>query len=350
MNPITHRFEEKDPEFAFYYPGQYWRDPNWAKNLILFFDGIAMLIPSYMEDHLTIDDNAIISALRDHDLFRVFRPEEQVGKDETRTLGEALCDIIASGRLDHLTRGQAESEGRSAFGSLSMSRMGYHGDSEIADFIFQELKDRGLATDSEDGVSIPMHRTVRALILVLLAQILRCKGTEVGITLSPITDQDRLVDALNEIMSNPHSSTPVPGDIISFDMAMVGVDLGIFPIDEILDFRRQHLSQHRKYCMSVRKFARELSRKHPDERQLAFEERQEELDEAAQTLRKLHRSSWRRPISIGLSLAGAAWNLVSGDPIGAAIEGAGAVFGSPSQTAKEVGVYSYLFTAKNRFY
>ena len=309
-----------------------------------------MLIPSYMEDHLTMDDNAIISALKDHDLFRIIRPEEKVGKDETRVLGEALCDIIASGRLDHLIGGRAESEGRSAFGSLSMSRMGYHGDREIADFVFQELKDRGLAKDSEDGVSIPMHAAVRALILVLLAQILRSKGTELGMTLSPITDQDRLVDALNEIISNPDSLKPLPGDIISFDMAMVGVDLGVFPIDEILDFRRQHLSQHRKYCLSVRKFAWELSRMSPDERQFAFEERQEELDEAAQTLRKLHRSSWRRPISIGLSLAGAVWNLVSGDPIGAAIEGTGGVFGSPSKTANEVGVYSYLFTAKNRFY
>ena len=350
MNPITHRVEERDPEFAFYYPGQYWMDADWAKNLILFFDGIAMLIPSYMEDYLTPDDNAIISALKDFDLFRVIRPEEKVGKNETRVLGEALCDVIASGRLDHLTRGQADIEKHSVFGSLSMSRMGYHGDEEIADFVFQELKDRGLARDTEDGVSIPMHRTVRALILVLLAQILRSKGTDLGMTLSPITDQDRLVDALNEIISDPESSTPSPADIISFDMAMVGVDLGVFPIDEILDFRRQHLSQHRKYCLSVRRFVQELSRMTPDERQLEFEERQEELDEAAQTLRKLHRSSWRRPISIGLSLAGAAWNLVSGDPIGAAIEGAGAVFGSPSKAANEVGVYSYLFTAKNRFY
>ena len=37
------------PEVAFYYPGQYWYDADWIKNLILFFDGIAMLIPEYME-------------------------------------------------------------------------------------------------------------------------------------------------------------------------------------------------------------------------------------------------------------------------------------------------------------
>jgi len=36
--------------------------------------------------------------------------------------------------------------------------------------IFEELKVRGLAKDSEDSVSIPMHPQVRNLVLVLLAE------------------------------------------------------------------------------------------------------------------------------------------------------------------------------------
>ena len=52
------------PEVAFYYPGQYWRDPDWIKNLILFFDGIAMLIPEYMRDGGGFDDEPIIASLR----------------------------------------------------------------------------------------------------------------------------------------------------------------------------------------------------------------------------------------------------------------------------------------------
>ena len=338
------------PECAFYYPGQYWRDPNWAKNLILFFDGIAMLIPEYMDDHGTLDDHAIISGLREHDLFHIIRPEEKIGEHETRALKEAVTGVLSSGKLDHLIGEDRDSWRRSSLGSLSMSRLGYYGDASLADSIFQELKDRGLAMDSQDGASIPMHRTVRALILVLLSQILRSKGTEMGMTLSPITDQVQLVEALNEIITGPSTSGPSMGDVISFDMAMVGVDLGIFPMDEILDFRRQNYSMHRQYCLSARQFARELSRMPSDERQLAFEQRQEELEEAARNLRKLHRKAWRKPISIGLSLTGAAWTLVSGDPIGAAVAGAGALFGAMSSRSAEVGVYSYLYSAKGRFY
>ncbi len=333
------------PDVAFYYPGQYWHDADWIKNLVLFFDGIAMLIPEYMNDHGSFDDYPIISSFKDHGLFHVIRPEENVGANETKALAEALVEIIASGRLDHLKNAK-----RSSFGSLSMSRLGYYGNEKLADFIFQELKARGLADDSEDGVSIPMHGTVRALILVLLAQILRPKGVDMGMMLSPVTDQWRLVDAMNEIISKPEASSPSIGDIISFDMAMVGVDLGSVPLEEILDFRQQNYAQHRDYSLSVRKFARELSLMPPEERQAVFEQRQEELDDAASALKKVNRIAWRKPISFGISFAGAAWTYHSGDPIGAAIAGASATFGMPPNKSDEVGVYSYLISARRALY
>ena len=333
------------PDVAFYYPGQYWRDPDWIKNLILFFDGVAMLIPNYMSDHGRFDDLPVIASLREHGMFHIVRPEEKVGKKETEQLAQALEEIIVSGRLDHLTKESVYGADRSSFGSLSMSRLGYYGHEEIADSIFQELKERGLADDSKDGVSIPMHRTVRSLILVLLAQILRSKGEEMGLTLSPATDQKRLVEALNEIISNLESSTPSIGEIVSFDMTKVGVDLSSVPIDEVLDYRNQNYPLHRNYSLSVRRFARELSLMPAEERQAEFEQRQEELNDAANAIKSLSRKVWKGRISFGISLAGAAWNLHTGNPIGAILALAGAIFGSQSATTDEVGVYSYLFSA-----
>ena len=153
------------PDVAFYYPGQYWQDADWIKNLVLFFDGVAMLIPEYMEDHGRFDDLPIVYSLKEHNLFHVIRPELNVGSEETELLVGALVDVIASGRLEHLTRASGQNPNNSSFGSLSMSRFGFVGDPKLADFLFQELKERGLARDSEDGVSIPLHRTVRTLIL-----------------------------------------------------------------------------------------------------------------------------------------------------------------------------------------
>ena len=338
------------PEVAFYYPGQYWINADWIKNLILFFDGVGMLIPEYMEDHGTFDDYPIISSLKDHGLFHVIRPEENVGAEETKALVGALAEIIDTGRLDHLTKPSDKDTERSRFGSLSMSRLGYFGDEKLADSIFQGLKDRGLADDSEDGVSIPMHRIVRTLILVLLAQILRPRGDDMGLTLCPVTDQRTLVDALNEIVSNPDASSPSIGDIVTFDMAMVGVDLGSVPIEKILDFRQKNYSQHRDYSLLVRKFARELSLMPPEERQSVLEQRQEELDAAASALRKLNRMAWKKPISFGISLAGAAWTYHSGNPIGAAITGAGALVGMLPDKRDEGSVYSYILSAGRSLY
>ena len=340
------------PDVAFYYPGQYLYDLDWINNLICFFDGVAMLIPEYMPDHHTLDDHSIISSLKDHGLFHVIRPEEVVDATATKQLTNAFVEVIESGRLDHLSQTSRKDDRRSSFGSLSMSRLGYYGDRKLGQLIFQELKSRGLAADSEDGVSIPMDRTVRALILVLLAQIIRPRGESMGLTLSPATDQGNLVGALQEVISNPDAS-PSIGDVISFDMGMVGVNLGSIPMDEILDFRKQHYPQHRNYILAVRRFARELSLMHPEERDLEFEQRQEELDDLAQLLRKVNRVAWKRAVLFGISLAGAAWNLYSGNPVGAAIAAAGGAFGILSgegSRSNEVGVYSYLMSAKSLGY
>ena len=83
-----------NPDVAFYYPGPYWLNVDWVKNLICFFDGIAMLIPEYMEDSLRFDDAPIISGLKSHHLFHVIRPEDVVDAKAT----QALIEIITSGR------------------------------------------------------------------------------------------------------------------------------------------------------------------------------------------------------------------------------------------------------------
>jgi hypothetical protein len=302
-----------------------------------------------MEDHLGFDDETIISGLKKHNLFHVIRPEEVVDAKATEALTEALIEIITSGRLDHLTKVSDEGAKQSDFGSLSMSRLGYDGDENLADAIFQELKSRGLAEDSIDGVSIPMHETVRALILVLLAQILRPRGESMGLTLSPTTDQQQLVNALSEIMLKPESSSPTVGDIVSFDMAKVGVDLGPVPMDEVLDFRQQNYCQHRDYILSVRTFARELSHMPSDERAAKFEQRREELEDLCRTLQNIYRGSWKKQLTFKIGLAGAAWAYHSGDPIAAVLSAASIAIGVIPDKPNEVDVYSYLISAKQRF-
>jgi hypothetical protein len=43
-------------EIAFYYPGPIWQGSDWIKTLILFFDGVGILLPNYMKGKLEHED------------------------------------------------------------------------------------------------------------------------------------------------------------------------------------------------------------------------------------------------------------------------------------------------------
>lgn len=329
------------PEFAFYYPGQYWHDADWIKNLVCFFDGVAMLVPEYMPNVGSFEDYPLAASLKEHGLLRIIRPEQVVDSQATAKLATIIMDLIDSGALDPLLADRGDS---TSFGSLSMSRLGFHGNEAIAKEVFDRLKERGLAGDSRDGVSVPMHGAVRAMILILLAQILRNAGDSMGITLSPATDRASLVNALTELITSGHrAGSPTNADVVAFDMETVGVDMSKVPMDELLDYRRQNYSQHRDYILTVREFARELSLMESDERTARFEQRAEELNDLAQQLRNSSRRAWKKPASFAVSLVGAVWAGLTADPVTGVLAGASAIYGF-SANDRETGVYSYLLS------
>jgi hypothetical protein len=329
-------------ELAFYYPGPVWRSGEWVKSLILFFDGIALLVPEYIKDKPDVVDPAIAAGLRKEGLLYILEPEKIVDKAATKKLADAMSEVIASGMLDKLTMGKTE------FHELSFSRLGGYGDYALAEQIVGLLKKKGLARDSEDGVSIPMHPIVRALVLVLLAQILRPHGATIHAELSPATDRPQLIGALTEVLSVP--SAPSSGHVVATDLETVGVDLGSVPMDEVLAFRRENLEEHRAYARAVRKFVGELSRMPEKERSKAFNDRIEEIRDIANDLKTLSRKSWKRPASFALSIAGAAWTVKTGDPIGALLGAGAALLGSgDGGDTTKTGAYSYLFRAATRY-
>jgi hypothetical protein len=332
------------PEIAFYYPNPFWNNGDWIKNLILFFDGIGILVPKYMKDQVTDSDPAIVAGLKKHGLLHIFQPEKMVNKAATERLATAMVDILASGVLDRLAKD------KSKFAELSFSRLGSEGDAGLAAMIRDELIKRRLAKKSQDGVSIPMHPKVRSLILVLLSQILREPGRTLGFDLSPVTDMPQIVEALGEFLSL--SQTPSSGHVVAFDLYVVGVDLGSVPIDEILDFRRENLEQHRKYARSVRLFVEHVSLLPAKARAFAFEQRQAELNDLASDLRKLSRGAWKRPASFALGMLGAAWTAAGKDLIAAALA-ATSVLLSASDAGKEkpnVRASSYIFNARAKYF
>ena len=325
------------PEVAFYYPGPIWYSGDRIKNLLLFFDGVALLVPKYMKGRPEQLDPVMAKPLRRLGLLHLLEPESLVDKDATKQLAATLGQLLASGTFDQLRK-----DG-SAFQELSYSRLGGYGAPELAEALLKELKARKLARDTVDGVSIPMHPVVRAAVLVLLAQILRPKGPSLGLELSPATDRPQLVDALCELLSVP--GTPASGHVVVSDLEAVAPDLTTVPLDEVLDFRRAHLREFKAYSRNVRGFVRELSQLPTRERARAFNDRQEQIRDLAADLKQRSRSAWKKPASFALSIAGAAWTVRTGDPIGALLAAGAAAFGALADDKAEVTAYSYLFAA-----
>ena len=317
-----------------------WTNEDWVKSLVLFFDGIALLVPDYMKERPEEIDRPIVVGMKDQGLLEIIEPERAVDESATEKLATAMTDIITSGVLDELAKEET------AFHKLSMSRLGSYGDEGLYNMIFDELRTRGLAMESEDKVSIPMHPKVRSLVLVLLSQILRPYGSTINANLSPATDSGRMVMALSELLSL--KIEPSRGSVVEFDLNTVTVNLGAVPFDEVLDFRKQNLDAHKRYMLSVRKFAMELSRVPEDEQKVAFEIRQTELDDLASDLRNRARTSWKKPASFALTLAGSALSVLT-NPIAAVITGVGSLIGHEKPSETDTGAYSYLFSARQGF-
>lgn len=326
-------------DFAFYYPGHLWRSSDWVKTMLLYFDGLALLVPSHKHDDLERRFPEIAIPLMEQGLLQTIVPEEQVDATATRQLADALLPIIESGALDGLDRSE------SAFSSLSRSRLGFAGDEAIAYRLHGALKARGLARDGGE-FSFPLQEQVRALVLTLVAQILRTRAAGSGIELQPATDQPELIGSLVELLKLNEVTAE---RVVESDFEELGVDLGPVPFDEVLDFRRQFGAAHRDYAHEVHRFVHDLSLMDSKLRQMEMAGRREKLRDLAADLRQHATHAWKQPATVGLSLSGAVWTAWSGDPWGALLAAGAAATSIGAAEPSPAGAYSYLFRASRQF-
>jgi hypothetical protein len=326
---------------AFYYPGIVWHDDGWIKSLALFFDQIALLVPDYMRDRPHRLDPAIAEGLEQAGLLRILSPEQLIDKDASETLASGIADVLAGGALDRLPDA-------GPFQELSWSRMGGLGDAGLAQMLFEELQHRGLARQSEDGFSVPLHPVVRSLFLVLLAQILRDAGPRVGLDLSPATDRPEIQAALVQLLALP---APAHGaaEVVSFDLDFVGPDLSSVSIEDIVDFRGAHGREFQAYARRLREIVRDLGALEGGERSRALDERREEIREAGDALRSGAVREFGTKASIGLGLVGGAVSAAHGSPFGDILSAASVGVGIAARPRTTITPYSYLFSARQHF-
>jgi hypothetical protein len=333
--------EAPPPEIAYYYPEPYWlaQEGGWIKSLLLFFDQIAILLPDYMRGRHVVADPTLAEPLEDRGLLQVLEPETFVDKVMTEQLTDAVEALVKGGAFDELS-------GEEDFAELSMSRMGYAFASDIAHPVYRELEARGLAVKSEDGVSVPMRRSVRLVYLLVLAQLAREAGARRELDLHPVTGGRGSTAGFERFLDL--ASMPSRGHVVAFDLDVVSIDLDLVSLDDVLQFRRESGDAHRRYMQNLRKFTLELSLLDDADRSRALAERASELQDEARDLRRRALAAWRSAKSVtgfGLGITGAAWALAADNPVPAALAALGA--GLQMLPSKATGsAYSYVFAAK----
>ncbi len=175
---------------------------DWIKSLLLFFDGVALLVPDYMRDRPLVSDPVLAQPLADQGLLHRLSPEALVNQETAEALTDLLDKLINASAFDGLDRS-------AAFAELSHSRLGGGADAGLTEIVLEQLRERGLARPTEDGVSIPLHPAVRAFVLVVLPQLLRGPAEAAGYALQPASTQPQTLRALL-CAAKPTPPAPTP--------------------------------------------------------------------------------------------------------------------------------------------
>jgi hypothetical protein len=316
------------PEWAFYYPNPVWSQSRWLKNLILFFDGIALLPPEDGRQE-PVEQDREATVLRERGLLTVLEPQKVVDRRGADVLAAAMTDFITSGDLDELARRETQ------FHALSYSPLAYLEDAGLTERIYDALHNRELAGGHG-------HALVRSLVLVLFAQVLRPAGRRHGMYLCPVTDRPELHGALTEMLGLPSMASSA--HVVSLNLVPVGVDLTEVPIEDVIAYRSATREEYRRFTRDLRAFVHQTVDTAADDQFSALLELQGRMADAAAGLLEAASRAWRQPASFAIGFAGGAWALRPFDIMGKLL-----ALGSEAAAADEpaptrAGAFSYLFS------
>ena len=371
--------EEADlAHLAVYHPWPLMRPAplsNWAKNMLLFFDGLALVAPPEAAESLPSADLQTVAPLVDSGLFRFLDPVRLIDEDVANRMLDFLLEVATSPKAR--AKGQSgggyppytsqrewteevpgthdwsgllwrhDNNWGRVYSGKSLRRYEFNRDvAEAAEMVWQELFRRGLAVERSDLHPVLLHPAVWATFQALLVHAVRPSGLCAGLDLEPCTDELALFDGTLALAKG--SLPPTQANVIASDLNNVGLDLSRAPLDDVLAFREDHGRQYRAYAAELRAFVAEMAPMSNIERRAAFKRRKADFDDAAQDLRRLSRRRWRQPMaSITIGIAGAAWSGIhGGDAPSALLALLGGIVGANVPENDVRGAYSYVFEAQ----
>ena len=338
------------------------------KELLLFFDGIALTLPQRQAEQVIDQDPVLAQPLFERGLLMNLEPQTWLDSVTAKKMIALLRDLLNSPYYQERRWSYLNQEPPGVW------HWGYDQAPDDADRFTDELVRRGLIGQKlADGV-VEMNGATRHLILLVLAQALSVKTASSRIRVQPVGGDDaarptaewrstlyeytrsidpprslgRLFGSQRRLRSNPLLAESLLGPVVQADQAAIDVDLSAVPLDDVLAFRDEHGAHYRAYARGLRTFLHVLAQIPPGpERDNAIRQRQEEIRDAAMDLRRQARNAFRASaIPISLTLAGAAWTAMHDrDPIGAFLAALAGTSALP-HSGTAVSAYSYLLIAR----
>jgi hypothetical protein len=352
-------------DLGYYYSDWIWgeRSINFMKSMLLFFDGLALALPSHLAAEVIDRDPVLAAPLAEKELLVNFDPVSTLDANAAERLATTLTEVVERFPMHLLTPG-AFILTDTHWGQGSAQR-------GVVEAFERALAERGLISPKGSDGLYTIQSDMRFLILTMFAQSLRVQLGDRGIVLHPATDSAADAERIDWILY--HYLRALPNDErhelalnaagfgrllpyvdrmnplhLAADLDGVGADLSAVPLDEVLSFRAENGHHYRAYARALREFLASLAQASPAERLRINQEREAEIQDEVMALRRISRTAFgTRMATLFLSLAGAAWTLHTGDPIGAMIAGSAAGLQAAPTPGQTVTAYSYLLRARD---
>jgi hypothetical protein len=334
------------PLVGYYAGGWIWPDDqiDWVKSLLPFFDKLSLILPPELLPQAVRDDDVIAQPLIDLGVLETRNPTDVLDDKATTVIVESIRRIITERQRE---RGFDVEEGRSLaefaelvtapekFQTITATHFGIY-DREV-EKLLRDLQARGLASALDPKTRLlQLEGNLRAAVVAVCAQTMclvdRANGLDV-VPFRPPTGR-----------SAPGRWSPAFVEILSGDLANVGVDLSRMPLADVLAFRNEHLAAYTQYMRDLRSMVRlvDTATDQPDLQRL-MRDRQAELRGAADSLRrKARRSGIKTGLGVGLGLVGAGLTFGTGAIAGGAVAAVAAAVGLIPDSQAD-SPYTYLF-------
>jgi hypothetical protein len=314
--------------------------------MLLFFDGVAVLAAPAEHDLLTAGQEETIYPLHDAHFLHILDPDDIIDQPTARALINFVLELATSEEEESLRLGRSLKDRGILHHRWSQPRALDNQERTASLLVWKELQRRGLASDFRPDDAIYVESNKWRQILAFLAQAIRPAGWRIGLDLQPATDDPSMIHNFPAAQGRSPLSE---GDVVTFDIEQVAVDMSDVPISDLLEFRESHGRDYRTYARSIQKFALEVSALPLEDRASVFLRRRDELADEADHLRNLARTWWRQPAaSVGLGLIGAGVSASAGQWASAVLAMLTGIVGAKSKPSM-AGIYSYLFKAQERF-